>query len=88
MKKNKVIKISEYPFCESLGLVVSQPHAYIKRDDLIKTLKELKIEKVFNKYFGVQTCMAGGPFASDCEAVFVRIYKGLLTGTQNPILWD
>jgi hypothetical protein len=51
-------------------------------DDLRGQLEALGIASQFSAYFGIQTTMDKGPFASDVEAVLNRIYKKKVTGTQ------
>lgn len=53
------------------------------RLELHARLEELGITEQFGEYFGIQTMMDKGPFASDVEAVLQRIYNKKLTGTQR-----
>lgn len=101
MKKKKIssqIKW-DYPRIKQLGLVVvEKPVEHINSVELQKRLKELGIQKEFNKYFGIQTQYAdddghGHPYVYDVESTLERIFskregKENLTGTQHPLLWD
>lgn len=58
--------------------------------DIEKILTD-KQKELFDKYFGVQTCLLtkdgkSGMYLSDVEAVLVRIFENKLTSTQK--YWD
>jgi hypothetical protein len=85
-------KKSEYPRLEELGVVVH------RRDDVPSHVlwSDVRVAVTgkwgeaglakFGKLFGVQTCLAEGPYPWDVEAVLERMSSGRLTGTQA--YWD
>lgn len=81
MKNNKKI---EYPYLQKLGIKINYEDQipYVKWKDLDRGLKKYKIKKLFDKYFGIQTCHINGPYTYDVEAVLVKIFENKLVGTQ------
>lgn len=78
--------IEPYPRIKQIGLEVNK--GVVNWDSLKIKLDELSFTDKFHKYFGIQTCTEGGPWASDVEDVLERLMSGKLTGTQHPLLWD
>jgi hypothetical protein len=74
----------EYKWIEKFGLKVHKEQTvdYVKWDELKKLMKKHKMTKQFNKMFGVQTCLASGPYAWDVEAVLTNIMENRLIGSQ------
>lgn len=71
----------KYPRIKEFGLTVHpDPVPHVKHEELDKALGDRR--KEFGKLFGIQTCLAEGPYASDVEAVLERMATGRLTGTQ------
>lgn len=82
MKNNKKV---EYFYLKKLGIKINYDSQipYIEWEDLDFALKKNKVsQKLFNQYFGVQTCDIKGPYFYDVEAVLVRIFENELTGSQ------
>jgi hypothetical protein len=84
----KITSYTQYPRTQELGVEVyfDQDLAYVKWKELRRVLRKKGIARKFNKYFGIQTCYADGPYAHDVEAVLERIKSGILTGSQKD--WD
>ena len=79
--------MTEYKWIDKFGLKVHlDPVPHVKREDLVKILKQKDIEKQFNEYYGCQTQYSCGPYPYDVEAVFVKIIEGKKIGTQ--LHWD
>jgi hypothetical protein len=57
-----------------------KPIPHVKWDDIRKALGDQYGR--FQDLFGIQTCLAEGPYASDVEAVLERMVSGKLIGTQ------
>lgn len=79
-----------YPRLYELGVKVhTKPIAHIKGNELKSKLSKPQI-KLFNTYFGVQTCPVvdgvGAMYPWDVEAVLHRMFKNELIGSQ--LLWD
>ena len=89
MKKIKAKK-EPYPMCKKFDLPVTDYEGtdVVTPKDLNNLEKRMGADwsKRFGTYFGIQTCSAGGYFASDVESVLLRIFTGKLTGSQK--YWD
>ena len=85
-KKQAVV---DYPRIKQLGLfVVNEPIPHVSRKQLMIVLKENEIEESFSKFFGQQTQIMEGPYASDVEDCLERVLSGKKQGGQHPLLWD
>lgn len=80
-----------YKYITKLKIPIYEGMGVLSED--IKKVLTKKQFKLFNEYFGIQTCpiLSDGRLALyiwDSEAVLVRIFENKLTGTQHPDLWD
>ena len=86
MKNSKKV---EYFYLKKLGIKINYDSQipYVKWKDLDEGLKKNKIDqKLFDKYFGIQTCDIRGGYVYDIEAVLVRIFENRLISSQ--LFWD
>jgi len=86
MKSSK----NPYPAITALGVkIYDEPIAHVFPED-IKVVLTKKQQKLFNTYFGSQTCPLIGDkqalYPWDCESVIVRMTSGKLQGSQ--LFWD
>ena len=80
-KENKM----EYPWITKLGLTIitSDRHSIpgIDEKELAEKLGK-ENSKIFDEFFGCQSCGGNGMYVYDVEAVLHRMFTGKLTGTQ------